>query len=329
MRRREFIAGLGSAAAWPLMAGAQQRDRVRRVGLLMNSVEGDPAGQAEVEAFREALAKLGWEEGRNIDVQVRWPGASIELVERLAKALVEFKPDVLVPRSTPTFAALKRVGGIIPIVFVNLTAPIEQGFVQGLARPGGNITGFTNFDASSGGKMVQLLKEIDPRIVRVGIMYNPQTAPYGRLFVRSIEDAGPALGVESVDVPVQSDADIEAAVVGLAHQPGGGLVLIPDSFTNEHRAAIIKAVAHNRLPALYTAVFDRPLRGLMAYAVNTPDLMRRAAGYVDQILRGADPAQLPVQRPTHFDLVINRKVAEALGLAISPQLSVFADEIVE
>jgi ABC-type uncharacterized transport system substrate-binding protein len=329
MKRRTFIAGLGSAAALPVVARAQQSDRVRRVGLLMNSVEGDPAGQAEVEAFREPLAKLGWEEGRNIDVQVRWPGASIELVERLAKALVELKPDVLVPRSTPTFAALKRVSGVIPIVFVNLTAPIEQGFVQGLARPGGNITGFTNFDASSGGKMVQLLKEIDPRIVRVGIMYNPQTAPFGRSFVSFIESDSAALGVKPTGLPVQSDADIETALAEFARQPGGGLVLIPDVFTVAHRALIFSIVARNRLPAIHSYAVDSPFRGLMAYSTDKKDVMQRAAGYVDRILRGASPSELPVQRPTRFNLTINRKAAAALELTIPPQLSVFANEVIE
>jgi putative tryptophan/tyrosine transport system substrate-binding protein len=244
--------------------------------------------------------------------------------------LVGLKPDVLVSRSTPTTAALMRESSsAIPTVFVNVVEPVEQGLVQSLARPGGNVTGFTQFDTSSGSKMVELLKEIDPRIVRVGIMYNPKTAAQAGLYARAIRDSGPALGVESIEMPVQSEADIETAVLRFARQPGGGLVLIPDSFTNEHRASIIAAVARNRLPTLYTSIFDRPLRGLMAYAVDTRDSIRRAAGYVDRILRGAAPAELPVQRPTRFYLVINRKVAETLGLTISPQLSVFADEIVE
>jgi putative tryptophan/tyrosine transport system substrate-binding protein len=198
MRRREFIAGFG-VMAWSLSAHGQQGDRVRRVGLLM--MEDDPVGQAEVEAFREALAKLGWVERRNLDIQIRWPGGSIELIEISAKELVGLRPDVLVSRSSPTTLALTRQAGVIPIVFVNVIEPIEQGFVENLARPGGNITGFTNFDASAGGKMVQLLKEIDPRIVRVGIMYNPRTAPFGRSFVSFIESDSAALGVKPNRAP--------------------------------------------------------------------------------------------------------------------------------
>jgi putative tryptophan/tyrosine transport system substrate-binding protein len=324
--RRPFIAGLG-AVLYPLYAQGQQGDRVRRVGLLM--MEDDPAGQAEVEAFREALAKLGWVERRNLDIQVRWPGGSIGLIEILAKELVGLRPDVLVSRSTPTTRAIKRQGGVIPIVFVNVIEPIESRFVESLARPGGNITGFTNFDASAGGKMVQLLKEIDPRIVRVGIMYNPQTAPFGRSFVSFIESDSAALGVKPTGLPVESDADIETALTEFARQPGGGLVLIPDVFTVEHRALIFSIVARNRLPAIHSYAVDSPFRGLMAYSTDKKDVMQRAAGYVDRILRGANPSELPVQRPTRFNLVINREAAAALGLTIPPQLSVFANEVIE
>jgi putative tryptophan/tyrosine transport system substrate-binding protein len=326
MRRREFIAGLG-AVLYPLYAHGQQGDRVRRVGLLM--MEDDPTGQAEVEAFREALAKLGWAERRNLDIQVRWPGGSVGLIEILAKELFALRPDVLVSRSSPTTLALKRQSGVIPIVFVNVIEPIEQGFVESLARPGGNITGFTNFDASAGGKMVQLLKEIDPRIVRVGIMYNPQTAPFGRSFVSFIDTDSAVVGVEPTGLPVQSEADIETVLSEFARQPGGGLVLIPDVFTVEHRALIFSIVARNRLPAIHSYSIDSPFRGLMAYVTDKKDVIQRAAGYVDRILRGANPSELPVQRPTRFNLIINRKAAAALGLTIPPQLSVFASEVIE
>ena len=295
----------------------------------MGTGENDPIAQNEIAAFREGLAGLGWQEGRNIKVEARWAAGDIELAERVARELVGLRPDVLVSRSSPITIALKRVTDTIPIIFANVSEPVEQGFVQSLARPGRNVTGFTNFDASVGGKMVQLLKDIDPRIVRVGVMYNPQTAPFGGSYVRAIEAAGPLLGVEVVELPVQNDMEIETAVVAIGRQPGGGLVMIPDSFTNEHRAVVLAAVARNRLPTLYSNTFDRPMRGLMAYAVDTRDLMRRVAGYVDRVLRGTHPAELPVQRPTRFNLAINRKVAETLGLTISPQLSVFADEIVE
>jgi putative ABC transport system substrate-binding protein len=213
-------------------------------------------------------------------------------------------------------------------VFVNVAEPVEQGFVQSLARPGGYLTGFTNFEVSTSGKMVQLLKEIDPRIVRVAVMFNPQTAPYAGLYVRSIEIAALRLGVEAVTMPVQSDADIEAAMTAFVRQPGGGLVAIPDSFGFQHRELIIALAARNRLPTIY-GYLSAEIGGLMAYATDARDLMHRAADYVDRILKGAKPAELAVQQPTRFNLVINRKVADTLGLTIPPQLSILADEVIE
>jgi len=205
IKRREFIAGLGSAAAWPLAARAQQPERVRRVGVLMNVVQQDPSGRAEVMAFWQGLKELGWIEGRNIDIEFRWPGSDIERARTFAKELVGLRPDVLIGRSTPTTAALKQETGTIPIIFVNVTEPVEQGFVQSLARPGGNITGFTNFEASIGGKWLQLLKEVDPRIARVAVIYNPQTAPFAGLFLRSVQSAAPTFAVEAIAMPIQND----------------------------------------------------------------------------------------------------------------------------
>jgi putative tryptophan/tyrosine transport system substrate-binding protein len=327
--RREFIAGVGGAVAWPMVGRAQQAERLRHVGVLMNAVKDDPGGPAEVMAFRQGLTELGWIEGRNIDIQFRWPGGDIERARTFAKELVGLRPDVLIGRSTPTTAALKQETGTIPIIFVSVSEPVEQGFVQSLARPGKNITGFTSFEASIGGKSLQLLKEVDPRIARVAIIYNPQTAPYAGLFLRSVASAAPTLAVEAVDMPVQSEVDIETTLARFARQPGGGLVAIPDSFTGEHRALIIALAARHRLPALYSTLSFTPSGGLMAYAVDTRDLMQRAAGYVDRILKGANPADLPVQQPAKFELSINLKTAKALGLAPPDMLIARADEVIE
>jgi putative ABC transport system substrate-binding protein len=329
MKRREFIAGLGSMAAWPLVVHAQQPDRVRHVGVLMNVVQEDPGGPADVMAFRQGLAELGWIEGRNINIQFRWPGGDVERVQTFAKELVGLRPDVLIGRSTPTTAALKQETASISIIFVNVPEPAEQGFVQSLARPGGNITGFTNFEASIGGKWLQLLKEVDPRIARVAVIYNPQTAPFAELFLRSVQSATPTFAVETVTMPIFSDADIETALSMFATHPSGGLIAIPDSFTGQHRDRIIALAARYRLPTLYANSSATPSGGLMAYAVDTRDTMQRAAGYVDRIFKGAKPADLPVQQPARFQLSINLKTAKAIGLDVAPNLLARADEVIE
>jgi putative ABC transport system substrate-binding protein len=329
MRRRDFIAGLGIAVASPVAARAQQSDRVRHVGVLMNVVQEDPGGSADVMAFQQGLAELGWIEGRNIVIEFLWPGSDIERIQTFARELVGLRPDVLIGRSTPTTAALKRETATIPIIFVNVPEPVEQGFVQSFARPGGNITGFTNFESSIGGKWLQLLKEIDPRIERVAVIFNPQTAPFAGLFLSSVQTAAPGFTVEVVAMPIQGDADIEVAVTMFARQPSGGLIAIPDSFTVQHRDRIISLTTRDRLPALYSTLSATPSGGLMAYAVDTRDTMQRAAGYVDRVFRGAKPADLPVQQPAKFQLSINLKAAKAIGLDIAPLLIARADEVIE
>jgi putative tryptophan/tyrosine transport system substrate-binding protein len=330
MIRRHFITLLGgAAAAWPLAAWAQQGERMRRVGVLMSVVKDDPGGLTEIAAFRQGLAELGWVEGRNIDIEFRWPGSDIASAEAFAKELVELKPDVLLARSTPTTAALKRETSVIPIVFVNVSEPVEQGFVQSLARPGGNITGFTNFEAAIGGKWLQLLKEVDPRIKRVAIIYNPQTAPFAGVFLRSVQSAAPGLAVEDVAMSVQSDGDIEAAITAFSQRPGGGLVAIPDSFTGQHRDLIVALAARNNLPTLYSNIVSTPIGGLMAYAVDSRALMQRAADYIDRVLKGEKVGDLPVQAPAKFELSINLKTAKALGLTIPPGLLATADDVIE
>jgi len=328
MRRREFIAGLAGAAAWPRAARAQQADRIRHVGALMNGDPRDAVGQGDLTAFRQGLKELGWIEGRNIDIELRWPGGNVERAQAFAKELVGLRPDVLLARTTPAVDALKKETSTIPIVLVNVVEPVEQGFVQSLARPGGNITGFTNFEEAVGGKMLQLLKEVDPRIKRVAVIYNPQTAPFGGLYFRSMESAASVLAVETVTLLVQSAADIEAAITAFARQPGGGVVAIPDSFTVHNRDLLIALAARNRLPAIY-AYIQASIGGLMTYTVDTRDLMHRAAGYIDRILKGEKPAELAVQQPARFNLVINLKTAKALGLTVPQTLLVAADEVIE
>jgi len=330
MNRREVTAALGAAAASPLLALAQPGEQIRRVGVLMPFLQDDPAATAEVMALQQGLADLGWIEGRNVRIELRWHGGDVERAQALAKELVALKPDVLLARSTPATAALKRETDTIPIVFANIAAePTESGFVQTLARPGGHITGFTNFEAAIGGKWLQLLKEADPRIARIAAIYNPETAPYAGLFLRSVQSAAPTLAVQIVDMPVRSDADIEAALATLASKPGGGLITLPDSFALERRDTIIALAARHRLPALYSMPSSTPSGGLMAYAVDTRDTMRRAAGYVDRILKGAKPADLPVQAPAKFELSINLRTAKTLGLEIPPTLVARADEVIE
>ena len=328
--RREFITLLGSATVvWPLATRAQQTNRVRTIGVLMGLSPIDAGAQAELETFRQRLGALGWVEGRNIRLEFRWPGGDIALARTFAKELVASNPDLLMSRSTPTTAALKQETNTIPIVFVNVAEPLESGFVQSLARPGGNITGFTNFDGSIGGKWLQLLKECDPRMTRVTVIYNPQTAPFFGPFVRSVQTAAPMFAVEMTTMPVASEAEIAPALTAFSQQPGTGLVAIPDSFTREHLQRIISVCAQTRLPALYSNLVATPDGGLMAYAVDTRTLFHRAASYVDRILRGAKPGELPVEHPTQFELSINLKTAKALGLEIPATLIARADEVIE
>jgi putative tryptophan/tyrosine transport system substrate-binding protein len=330
MRRRDFVAGLGSTAVLlPLESRAQSSPRQRRLGVLIGALPSDPGGQTQVTAFVKALAELGWIEGRNIAIAYRWSGANIALAEVSAKELMAFNPDILLVRSTPPTIALQRATSTIPIVFVNVAEPVSSGIVPNLARPGGNVTGFTSFGASIGGKWVQLLKEVAPQLVRIGIIYNSQTAPFAGLFLRSIEEAAPRVGVEIIAMPVQSETDIVAALTSLAQRPSTGMVQILDTFTLEHRNMIIELAARLSLPALYSNRLATASGGLIAYAVDALDQFQRAATYVDRILNGAKPADLPVQQPTRFELSINLKTARALGLEIPTQLLATADEVIE
>jgi ABC-type uncharacterized transport system substrate-binding protein len=330
MRRREFISLLGgAAAAWPLAARAQQVGPMRRVSVLMTLPDGDPGGAVEVEALTSGLREHGWVEGRNIHVEYRWPGGDVERVRAQAKEAVALKPDVVIARSTPAALALKAETRTIPVVFVSLPEPTVSGLVETLARPGGNITGFTNFDGSIGGKWLELLKEVSPGLKRVTIIYNPDTAPFAQAYLRSAEAGATTLAVELRSNPVQSDSEIEAALTAIAREPGGGLLVIPDAFLLQRRDAIIALVEQHRIPAIYgTRPWTRS-GGLMAYSVDPIDLIRRAAGYVDRILKGANPAELPVQQPSKYELSINLKTARAFGLEMSTNMLALADEVIE
>jgi putative ABC transport system substrate-binding protein len=327
--RRDFITLLGgAAAAWPLTARAQQGDRVRRIGMLMGPDENDPKAKLLLSPFTRALAGLGWTDGRNLRMDLRWAGGDINRIRALAQELVGLQPDIILTDTTPVTAAVQRETRTIPIVFVGVSDPVASGIVARLDRPNGNITGFATDEASLGGKWLQLLSEIAPGLRRAAIMFNPDTAPVSS-FIPSLETAARALKVVPIIAPVHSDVEIETAIKALGREPGGGLVVMPDTFTVVNRALIILAAARNNAPAVYDmSVFARD-GGLVSYGVDFVDTLRRAASYADRILRGAKPAELPVQLPTKFEMVLNLKTAKALGLAVPPSILFRADEVIE
>jgi putative ABC transport system substrate-binding protein len=328
IRRRDFITLLGGAAAWPLAARAQQGDRVRRIGVLMPGDENDPLAKARVSAFTQALADLGWTDGRNVRMDLRWAGGDINRIRALAQELVGLQPDIILTSGTPETVAVHLEARTIPIVFANAADPVASGIVPGLNQPGGNITGFVTFEPTMAGKWLELLSEIVPGLKRAAIMFNPDTSP-ASLYMPSFETAARSLKVAPTIAPVHSDAEIETAIIALGREPGGGLVVMADAFTAVHRAPIILAAARNNVPAVYTFSFFARDGGLLSYGVDVVDLIRRAATYVDRILRGAKPGDLPVQLPTKFEMVVNRRTATALGLAVPPSILLRADEVIE
>jgi putative ABC transport system substrate-binding protein len=328
MKRREFITLLGGAAAWPLAPRAQQRDRTRRIGVLTAADENDPEGKLRVSAFTQALADLGWSDGRNVRMDLRWSGGDIKRIRALAQELADLQPDIILTAATPATVAVQRETRTIPIVFEGVSDPVASGLVGRLNQPGGNITGFALWEPSMGGKWLELLSEIAPRVKRAAIMFNPDTTP-ASTFMPSFETAAAALKVVPSTAPVHSDVEIETAIIGLGRESGGGLVVMPDLFMQVHRAAIISVAARNNVPAVYwQSVFARD-GGLLSYGVDLVDTWRRAASYVDRILRGEKPGDLPVQFPTKFEMVVNLKTAKALGLTVPPSIRLRADEIIE
>jgi len=333
MRRRRFISLLGAtlaASPWaPSAIRAQSPGPVRRIGVLIGLSSSDPAGQAELVGFREGLASLGWIEGRNLKIEYRWPGSDMDRMRAAARELAALKPEVIVTRTTPGTLAARSEITTTPIVFVVVAEPIESGLVQSMSRPGGNITGFTNFEAGVSGKWLELLKAVAPQVSRVALMYNPITAPFAPIFMRNAEGAARTLGLELKPTQVSGQHDIEVAIRGLATPKGGGLVTLTDIFMTEHRDLIIAMTAFHRVPAVYHNR-NFPLDGgLIAYVADYPDLWRRSAGYVDRILKGAKPGDLPVQQPNKYELVVNLKTARAQGFTVPPTLLATADEVIE
>jgi putative tryptophan/tyrosine transport system substrate-binding protein len=325
-QRREFIAGLGNAAAWPLAARAQQDPRMRRIGVLLGLAEGDPDLQTWLAVFRQELERLGWSEGRNVRIDYRFAAASAERAQVLAKELAALQPDVILATNAPVAAALQRVTRVIPIVFVAVSDPIGSGFIASLARPGGNLTGLLQYEASIIGKSLAMLKEVAPRLTRVALVANSKVSPYN-YFLQAAQALAPSLAIELVPTHVENAVDIERVIESFARVPDGGLVLPPNSTTILHRDLIVVLAARHRLPAVYFGRFFVAAGGLMSYGIDRPQMYRQAATYVDRILRGDKPADMPVQAPTKYETVINLKTAKALGLTIPETLLATADEV--
>jgi putative tryptophan/tyrosine transport system substrate-binding protein len=331
MQRREFITLLGGAAAVrPLAARAQQPGRVRRIGVFMGFGENDPEGTLWLSSFTRAFQELGWIDGRSVQIDVRWSASNVERERKLSKELVNLQPDVILAHGTPITAALKRETQTIPIVFGAVADPVGEGFINSLNRPGGNITGFLFSEAGIGGKWVELLREIAPGLRRVAMLFNPETAPgRGSHYLPAFEAAAQSLKLEPMAAPVRSDDEIETTIASIGREPGAGFVAIGDSYLVSHRMPIILRAARYKVPAVYFhASFARD-GGLLSYGPDNADIFRRAAAYVDRILRGTSPAELPVQVPIKFVQVINLKTAKALGLTVPATLLSQADEVIE
>jgi putative tryptophan/tyrosine transport system substrate-binding protein len=328
MNRRECILALGGAAAWPLAARAQQGEQTRRIGVLIQVAEGDPQARIEVAAFLRGLQELGWSEGRNLRVETRWGGGDAGRIRKYAAELVALAPEVVLALGGTVAGALQQASGTVPIVFVNVTDPVGRGYVASLAQPVGNATGFTSFEFGMGGKWLEVLKEIAPRVTRAAVLRDPAiTAGIG--YLAAIHALAPSIGVQVIPVDVRTTSDIERAVAAFARTPMGGLIVTADPAAIVHREAIITLAARHRLPAIYPYRFFVTSGGLISYGLDNIEQYRLAASYVDRILKGEKPADLPVQAPTKYELVINAKTAKALGIEVPPTLLARADEVIE
>jgi putative ABC transport system substrate-binding protein len=330
MRRRDFITLLGGAAAWPAAAHSQQGQRMRRIGILLPYIENDPEVKAWLSKFMQGLRESGWADGLNLRVDIRWTAGSVDRARMYAKELISLQPDAILADSTPITTSLQRETRTVPIVFVLVSDPVGSSFVASLPRPGGNITGFTHLEPSMGGKWLELLTEIAPAVKRVAMMFNPDTAPYvTSYYLPSFEAAARALKVAPIAAPVYSDAEIETAIASLAREPGGGLIAAPDSFVTNHRSQVISQAAQSNVPAIYQISFYVRDGGLLSFGADFGDIYHRAGSYVDRILRGEKPVDLPVQLPTKFELAVNLKTAKAIGLTIPNSFLLRADEVIE
>jgi putative ABC transport system substrate-binding protein len=314
--------------AWPLAARAQQVERIRLIGVLMGWPESFTLAPAWLAAFRDKLAKLGWREGNNIRIELRWSAADADRMKTFAKELVDLRPDAIFSQTTPAISALARETRTVPIVFALVTDPIGSGFAASLARPGGNITGFTGNDPTIGGKWMELLKEIAPRTARVALLFNPATAPQRQFYMPSIKATASSVGVEVRAAPVHAKEEIEGVIAAQA-QPGGSLIVMPDAFTTANSDLIIALAARYRVPTIFNDPLYAESGGLISYGTNFPELFGQAAGYIDRILKGVKPGDLPIELPTKYELVVNLKSAKALGLTIPESVLSLADKVIE
>jgi ABC-type uncharacterized transport system substrate-binding protein len=330
MRRRDFIRLLGGgAAAWPIAVGAQQPEKMRLIGVLMSYPQSDSTAQSMVTAFRDGLAKLGWREGINLRIELRWGDADPDRVRSFAKELVDLRPDVILSQTTAVTGALARETQTIPVVFVNVADPIASGFATSLARPGGNMTGLSVENSEQGGKWVELLKQIEPRTARVALLLNPETSAPPQFYMPSVQAAASSRGVEVLAAPVRVKDEIESIIAAQARIPDGGLIVMPAAFNVANRDLIIASAARHGVPAVYFNRLFPKSGGLIAYSPDYAEQFRPAASYIDRILKGAKPGELPIQLPTKFELVINMKTAKALGLDVPVHLQQIADEVIE
>ena len=330
MRRRGFITLLGgAAAAWPFAARAQQPDRLRRIGVLIGFAESDPAVQSWLGAFRGTLAKLGWTEGSNLRIEVRWAGDDPDRMKTFAKELVDLRPDAILSVTTPVTGALIRETQTIPIVIVTVADPISSGFVANLGRPGGNLTGFALYEPSMGGKWLELLKQIAPGVTRVALLFNPATTVPVKFYMSSIEAAASSFAIQASTAPVHAKDEIEGVIATLAGNPGAGLIVMPDLFNTVNRDLIIAMAARSRVPAIYFVRAFTDSGGLISYGPDFAEQYPQAAEYIDRILKGEKPGNLPIQMPIKVPLIINLKTAKALGLEVPGQLQQLANEVIE
>ena len=329
MRRRDFITLIGStAAAWPRAAHAQQPERVRRIGVLMSFGANDPEAQSRAAAFENGLRQLGWVRGHNLSIEYRWADNS-DVLRTYATELVGMAPDLILVNSTPAIAALQEQRQAVPIVFTQVTDPVGEGLVLNLAHPGGHVTGFTSFEFSIGTKWLEMLKEVAPRVMRVALIFNPETAPFAELFWRPVEAAAPSFAIVAISAGAPTFADLERMVDKFAREPNGSLMVLPDVSTLNYREALIGLAARHRLPTVYPFRIFAANGGLLSYGTDVNDVFRRVASYVDRLLKGADPGKLPIQSPNKYELVINLKTAKALGLELPPKLLALANEVIE